>query len=168
MHPPPHRTTTALAVYATTQAAHAAMHPACDHIVQNSADAQTKALPGRDGHWACVRHVASYTAVQIGALTTVTRVLGARLPWRAVAAGAAVNAITHYVIDRRRPLLWLLDRLGKTGYIEHATAMRRPGVVDTAGPGTALTECDQAVHHACSAAASLLTAWLATRPERSR
>lgn len=158
------RTSTALAVYATTLATHAATHPFCDHIVQRSEDAIAKGTPG--GQLACARHVASYTAVQVSVLTAVTRTLGLKLPWRAVAAGAAVNAATHYVIDRREPLKWLLGKLGKHGYLEHATVQRRPGVVDAAGPGTALTECDQAMHHVISVAASLLTAVLADRRGR--
>lgn len=159
-----HRATTALTIYATTQAVHLAMHPLCDHVVQRGTDAIAKRTP--TGQTACARHVASYTAVQVAALTAVTRTLGLRLPWRAVAAGAVVNAVTHYVIDRGPALRTLSRWAGKTGYLEHATVQRREGVVDTTGPGTAWMEIDAALHHVVSVAASLLTARLTDRSGR--
>lgn len=169
-----HRATSALAIYATAQAVHTAMHPLCDHVVQSGADAVAKRTPA--GQAACARHVASYTAVQVATLTAVTRTLGLRLPWRAVAAGAAVNAITHYFIDRGPALRTLSRWAGKTGYIEHCQAVRRgqptdeqpdgEWTVEETGPGTAWLEIDKALHHTVSVAASLLTAWLADRSGR--
>ena len=83
----------------------------------------------------------------------VTRVVGYRVPAAALLTGAAINAITHGILDRREPLLWLAEKAGKTGYIKHATVVRKAGgegteypepVQDVSGPGTALMELDQA------------------------
>ncbi|MEV6832861.1 transcriptional regulator [Amycolatopsis sp. NPDC051102] len=152
-----------LALFAALQATFADVHPLCDQWLQSSEDAAGKGKPGREGAKNCARHVASYTVGQVGAAVAVTRVLGFRVPLRALAAGTAVNAVTHYVIDRRAPLKALARLAGKQGYVEHATVQRRDGVIDETGPGTALTELDQAVHRAIGVAASLLTTWVALR-----
>jgi hypothetical protein len=174
------------------------LHPLCDQVVQDSHDASTKGMRGsylvyvsdgspvKEDPWrhgkegrTCTasaygrrsvsRHVASYSAVQLSASIAVTRVFGCRVPVRALLAGTAVNALTHAVIDRREPLLRLASKIGKSGYIEHATVVRKPGtdtaapVVEGSGPGTALMEIDQALHRAIGVGAAVLTAWLATR-----
>jgi hypothetical protein len=109
--------------------------------------------------------VATYSAGQVLAAVVVTRTLGVRVSWPALLAGTAINAVTHYVIDRREPLKKFLRSswVGKASYLDHATVQRRAGVVDEGGPGTALMECDQAAHQLISVAASLTTTWLAMR-----
>ncbi|MFI5749067.1 hypothetical protein ACIBBE_24745 [Streptomyces sp. NPDC051644] len=96
----------------------------------------------------------------------VTRALGYRLPVKALLVGAALNAGTHLVIDRREPLLWLAKKAGKQGYVEHCTAARvlEDGSVqaELSGPGSALMELDQSAHRALGLAAAVLTTWLAT------
>lgn len=166
----------ALAVFAAVQATFSDVHPYCDQILQNGHDACDKAKPGPVGRKACARHVASYSAGQLTAAAAVTRTLGFRASWTGLLAGTAINAVTHYVIDRREPLkkFLLSDRArklglvgaGKAGYLGHATVQRREGVVDESGPGTALTECDQAIHRLISIAASLTTTWLVMRGSR--
>ncbi len=156
-----------LALFAALQATFADIHPLCDQWLQSNEDAAGKGKPGREGAKHCARHVASYTAGQVAAATAVTRVLGFRTPLRAVLAGAAINAVTHYVIDRREPLKAMARLTGHKGYIEHATVQRRDGVIDVAGPGTALTELDQAAHRAIGVAASLVTTWIALRCGRT-
>ncbi|MEU3272550.1 hypothetical protein ABZ639_17050 [Saccharomonospora sp. NPDC006951] len=152
-----------LALFAALQATFSDVHPYCDQIVQSSADAQGKALPGREGAKHCARHVATYTAGQAVAGWAVTRALGCRVPVRAWAAGHAVNALTHYVIDRREPFKKFLrsKAIGKGGYLAHATVQRREGVIDEGGPGTALMEMDQATHRLISVVASLVTTSIA-------
>ncbi|MFJ7786974.1 hypothetical protein ACIQY8_30635 [Streptomyces albidoflavus] len=124
------------------------------------------------GRRAAARHVASYTAVQLATTVAVTRGLGYRVPAAALLVGAAINGFTHGIIDRRDPLIWLAEKAGKAGYIKHATVVRKAGgegteypapVQDTAGPGTALMELDQAAHRAIGVAAAAVTAWLTTR-----
>ncbi|MBB4931345.1 hypothetical protein F4561_002165 [Lipingzhangella halophila] len=51
--------------------------------------------------WCLAKHVGSYHAVQVGALIAADRVLGLGLSPRRMAAGVAVSAVTHAVIDRR-------------------------------------------------------------------
>jgi hypothetical protein len=155
----------ALALFAALHATFADIHPACDQIIQSSADAIGKGGPGWTGRRHCARHVTTYTAGQTVAAVAVTRALGYRMPVRALAAGMAVNAVTHYAIDRRGPFIRFMRRVGRGGYLDHATVQRREGVVDTAGPGTALMELDQAAHRLIGVAASLLTAVMAIRAE---
>ncbi|WP_326945784.1 hypothetical protein OG439_40670 [Amycolatopsis sp. NBC_01307] len=162
------RTVRGLALFAALQATFADIHPLCDQWLQSSDDAAGKGKPGREGAKHCARHVASYTAGQVTAAVAVTQVLGFRVPLRALVAGAAVNAVTHFVIDRREPLKAMARLTGHQGYIEHATVQRRDGVVDIAGPGTALTELDQAAHRAIGVLASLTTTLLALRAGGSR
>jgi hypothetical protein len=157
------RTVRGLALFAALQATFADVHPFCDQWVQNSTDAMRKGLPGREGAKHCARHVGSYSAGQVAAVVAVTRTLGYRVPLRALAAGAAINAVTHYVIDRREPLKRAARRFGKGGYVGHATVQLREGVVDQAGPGTALMELDQAAHRLIGVLASLTTTYLALR-----
>jgi hypothetical protein len=59
----------------------------------------------------------------------------------------------------------LAARAGKTGYIQHATAVRKPGdtAAEVSGPGTALMELDEAAHRAIGVAAALVTTWYTTR-----
>ncbi|MFI6026380.1 hypothetical protein [Amycolatopsis magusensis] len=152
-----------MALFAALHATFTDVHPFCDQWIQFPTDAVAKGLPGRKGAKHCARHVGTYTAGQVAASVAVTRALGVRMPLRAVAAGAVINAVTHYVIDRREPLKAAARFVGKSGYVEHATVQRREGVVDESGPGTALTELDQAAHRVIGVLASLTTTWLALR-----
>ncbi len=162
------RSVRGLALFAALQATFADVHPFCDQWLQSSEDAMGKGVSGREGAKHCARHVGSYTAGQVAAAVGVTRVLGFRIPMPAFLAGAALNAVTHYVIDRREPLKRAARRFGKGGYVEHATVQRREGVVDQAGPGTALMELDQSAHRVIGVLASLTTTWLALRTESRR
>ncbi|MBV2364285.1 DUF3307 domain-containing protein [Streptomonospora nanhaiensis] len=87
-------------------------------------------------------HVASYHAVQVAALVAADRALGLRLSPRRVAAGVALSAVTHAVIDRRWPVRLWLDHTGSTGFKKHGGAMH----------------VDQAMHHVCLWAAALVIA----------
>ncbi|MEV7617027.1 hypothetical protein [Streptomyces sp. NPDC089799] len=174
---------------------------AATKFVQNSHDASTKGMHGSHlvykndgspveenpwrtgkvgrtctasayGRRSVSRHVASYSALQLASTIAVTRTLGYRVPPAALLTGAAINAVTHGILDRRDPLLWLAEKAGKTGYIKHATVVRKAGgegteypeaVQDVSGPGTALMELDQAAHRAIGVAAALVTTWLTLR-----
>ncbi|GAA4694334.1 hypothetical protein [Streptomyces youssoufiensis] len=190
-----------LALFAALTATFDGVHALGDQFVQSSHDASTKGMhgshlvytsdgspvdkaPGRHGkdgrtctasaygRRSVSRHVASYSAVQLASTLTVTRTLGYRVPAGALLAGAAITALTHGILDRREPLLWLAEKAGKTGYIQHATVVRKAGgqgteypkaVQDVSGPGTALMELDQAAHRAIGVAAALVTTWLTVR-----
>lgn len=183
-----------LALLGTLTAVFGELHPFFDQWGQQSQDAALKGLHGdrkvyadgtpvgeetddrsgqrtytasQVGRRAAARHVASYTIGQVAGTITVTRALGYRVPFRALLAGAAVNGITHFVIDRREPLLWLAGKTGKRGYIDHCHAVRINAdgtpAAELSGPGSALMELDQALHRAIGVAAAAVTTWLATR-----
>lgn len=152
-----------LALVATLAAVFDGVHALGDQFVQNSHDASTKGMHGshlvykndgspvEDNPWrhgkegrTCTasaygrrsvsRHVASYSAVQLASTLAVTRTLGYRVPASALLTGAAINAITHGILDRREPLLWLAEKTGKAGYIKHATVVRKAGGEGTEYP----------------------------------
>ncbi|MFD4034770.1 hypothetical protein ACFWVP_30775 [Streptomyces sp. NPDC058637] len=145
-----------LALVAALTAVFDGVHALGDHFVQSSHDASTKGMHGshmvykNDGSpveespWrygkegrtctasACgrrpvCRHVASYSAVQLA----VTRTLGYRVPVSALLTGAAINAITHGILDRREPLLWNPGELHRMRdpYRPHAAALRKSSVL---------------------------------------
>lgn len=187
-----------LALAAALTAVFDGVHSFGDQFVQNSHDASTKGMHGSHlvyqndgspveenpwrhgkegrtctasayGRRSVSRHVASYSAVQLASSLAVTRTLGYRVPASALLTGAAINAITHGILDRREPLLWLAE---KAGYIKHATVVRKAGgegteypkaVQDVSGPGTALMELDQAAHRAIGVAAALVATWVTLR-----
>lgn len=183
-----------LALLGTLVAVFGELHPLFDQWAQDSIDARCKDMYGdhrmfldgvpvgqeKDdrtgwptlsaselGRRSVARHVATYTAGQVAGATIATRALGFRIPTRALLAGTAVNAITHAVIDRRKPLLWLAKKARKGGYVDHCTAVRmdKDGnlTAELSGPGTALMELDQALHRAIGVGAAVFMAWLATR-----
>ncbi|MET9656803.1 hypothetical protein [Streptomyces sp. NPDC006510] len=190
-----------LALAAALTAVFDGIHALADQFVQREHDAMTKGMHGSHlvykndgspveenpwrhgkegrtctasayGRRSVSRHVASYSAVQLASTLAVTRTIGYRVPASALLTGAAINAITHGILDRREPLLWLAEKAGKSGYIKHATVVRKAGgegteypkaVQDVSGPGTALMELDQAAHRAIGVAAALVTAWITLR-----
>lgn len=91
-------------------------HTVADYWIQTSEQAEVKGKPGRDGRGACATHVATLTATQgvfLGLACYATR---ERLNWRLLATGLAVNAMSHYVADRRTPLRRLADRIGMDAF----------------------------------------------------
>ncbi|GAA1992603.1 hypothetical protein [Amycolatopsis minnesotensis] len=122
------------------------------------------------GRRAATAHVLTYAAGQLVVTEAVARALGLRLPWRARLAGAVINFGTHWIIDRRRFLLWLAKRVNhKDSFIALATVMRKPdSAPDTSGPGTALSDLDQGLHKALGVLAAAVTARLAVPGPRHR
>jgi hypothetical protein len=181
-----------LALFGSLLAAFGEIHPFCDHWAQGSETARCKRLYGaghvyRDGtpvegdnrngqstmtastrgRRAVALHVVTYTAIQTGTSVALTRAFGYRVPASAVLAGALVNAMTHAVIDRGAFLLWLADKAGARGYIEHCQAVRlsKDGTPhsEITGPGSAWMELDAALHRVIGVGAAALTTWLAVR-----
>lgn len=140
------------AVFAALYAA----HQVGDHHVQSDRDACTKALPGREGHAACARHVATYTATAALALVAADRVTGMRLHPGRVAAGLAVSAVSHYVIDRRTVLRRLAEATGKGRFYHLGTP--RPGRDDNPCIGTGAYALDQSAHTGFLLVAALIIA----------
>ncbi|MGP4030211.1 transcriptional regulator [Actinomadura sp. 3N407] len=144
------------AVFVTLYAA----HQVGDHWVQTHVQACGKGAPGWAGRWLCARHVATLTATKVVALALVTVVLALPLnPW-AVAAGLAVDAVSHYWADRRTTLLALvawLDRTvlpGKTAFAR--LGQPRPGHDDAPHLGTGAYALDQSWHVGWLLVAALL------------
>lgn len=185
------RTLERLALGALLNTTFGALHPLMDHWAQRGEDARLKGLHGRQlvhadgtpatgeesrptmtasacGRRAAARHVAGYTLGQVAGTVAVTRALGYRVPPGALLAGAAINAVTHFIIDRRTPLLYLAKAARKDGYVAHCGVVRRDPETgefksDTFGPGTAAMELDQSAHRFIGLGAAVVTAALAVR-----
>lgn len=138
------------AVSATAFAALYAGHYLGDQWAQTAAQACKKSLdrPGArtaEAHWHCFKHVFTYTlgGLALFLLAAVWLGLPVRPGW--LAAGLAVNAISHYIVDLRTPLFWLAKKVGRMGYIEHCQVVRPTGA-EKVGPGTGSFHLDQAWH----------------------
>ena len=116
-----------------------------DFWVQQHHWSAYKAERSARGHLACGLHVATYTAVCWAAVYLAAAVDGLDLSHAAVAVGMAVNAATHYALDRRRPLVWLARVTGHGGWID-------------ADPAGARMHLDQAAHLTVLAAVAILIA----------
>lgn len=113
-----------MAVFAAVFAALYAAHMVGDHWVQRSTDAVTKGQPGWTGRRACAHHVATYTATGMVALWVLAKVTGWQPDMWPTIAGLAVSAVSHYIADRRTPLRWLADRIGKDPqWLDHGGGM---------------------------------------------
>ncbi|ONK09277.1 hypothetical protein [Streptomyces sp. MP131-18] len=183
-----------LALFGCLLAAFGEIHPFCDHWAQDSETARCKRLYGdhhvyRDGvrvgeetadrsgeptmtasargRRAVALHVATYTAIQTGAAVGLARAFGYRVPASALLAGAVINGATHAALDRGALLLWLADKMGQRGYIEHCQAVRldKDGAAhaEINGPGSAWIELDAALHRIVGVGAAAVTTWIATR-----
>lgn len=133
-----------------------AAHQVGDHWVQTDRQASRKGAPGWPGRWACTGHIATYTATAALALAPVVLWLGIHpAPWRA-AAGLAFSAVTHWVIDRRRPLIAVADLVGLGRFVRLGAP--RPGRDDNPTLGTGHYVLDQAAHVAMLMGAALIIA----------
>jgi hypothetical protein len=130
------------AVFAAVFAALYAAHMVGDHWIQTGWQAACKGSRDRAGRVACAAHVASLTATKLAFVSAAALVLG--LPWHPVwlAAGLAVDAVSHYWADRRFTLAWLaatVERAGINGKAEFyrlgAPRPVRGFVLDPTDPG---------------------------------
>lgn len=139
-------------VFAVVHAATSGGHEIGDYLEQPDWAARAKQQPGPEGRGALHRHVAGYTTVQTVATLAALKATGVRVPLRAVLAGQAVNAVTHWAIDRGPVLRRFADLTGKRGFHDLAT-----GGVN----GRALL--DQAAHKGILPIAAAVTAAMAGR-----
>lgn len=130
--------------FAAVAAARHAGHHLGDYWAQTHHQATTKGAAGATGVWACLRHVAGYTAVNVVAVAAANRVLGLGLSWRAIAVGELVSAATHYAADRR-----------DHGVLPAAAKVTGSEVFYINGGAPLL---DQAWHHGWNAVAAAVTA----------
>ena len=133
-----------------------------DHWIQTHVQACEKALdrPGcrrLAAVWACAKHVLTWSAAVLTFICLAGWWLDLPLRPGWVAAGMALNAVTHFIADLRTPLIWLGRLLGRGGYIEHVQ-VHRGKTVEKTGPGTALFHLDQSWHIAWLAVSALVMA----------
>jgi hypothetical protein len=140
----------------TTFAALYTAHQLGDHHVQSDRDACIKARPGRDGQLACLRHVTTYTATAALALAATAAATGTRPRIGRVAAGLALSAVSHYVIDRRELLRRYANATGKGRFFALGTP--RAGHDDNPCLGTGAYALDQSAHVGFLFLASLIIA----------
>ena len=118
-----------------------------DQWVQTDGQAVAKDQPGWSGRMACAGHVLGHTISTALALNILFLVTGWwPNDWR-LAVGLAISAVSHYVIDRRSPLLRVARWVGRLPYVAAVTVVRSPGgAAQPTGPGTALFHLDQSAH----------------------
>ncbi|WP_335991694.1 DUF3307 domain-containing protein [Glycomyces sp. MUSA5-2] len=115
----PEQIETAIAFGAVAPTLYAA-HAVGDHWVQSHTSACAKGTAGAAGHRACLTHVLTYLATCLVAVLAVTAALGIldTLTATGVVVGLVVNGLTHYVVDRRKPLVFLARLTGHGGWID--------------------------------------------------
>ena len=104
------------AVLGASFAALYAGHQVGDHIVQTDRQAAGKAA-GKGWLGPMAGHLVGYGLAQALALLAAG-LAGVPLSVRYVAAGLAVSVLSHGLIDRRRPVRWLLRHTGSSGFAE--------------------------------------------------
>ena len=143
-------------VFATLYAA----HQVGDHWVQTGRQAAGKAAAGWPGRLACVRHVATLTAVKATAVALALTVTGLRPGVLAVAIGLALDAASYYWADRRVTLRGLASALGRSEFF--LLGAPRDGQNDAPHLGTGAYALDQSWHIAWLFAAALIASAGAT------
>jgi hypothetical protein len=118
------------AVFATLYAA----HQIADHWVQTQWQADTKGQPGWPGRLACA----------LVLLATTYGATGLRPKPLELVIGLTVSAVSHYIADRRTPLIAIAERLGAIRF--YALGIPRPGRDDNPCLGTGAYALDQAWH----------------------
>lgn len=91
-------------------------HNVADHWAQTNHQAATKGQRNNAGRLACLKHVASYTAITAATVALLWAVLGLAISPLGFVAGQAISAVTHYWADRRFTLAGLASLLGKTQF----------------------------------------------------
>lgn len=144
----------AAAGFAAVFAALFVAHQVADHWVQTDTQAARKGLPGRAGRIACTGHVATYTLTALVFVTPVVLATHVPVNGTGLAAGLAFSAVTHWIIDRRWPLLWLAEHTGSRRFVRLGAP--RPGHDDNPTLGTGAYALDQSGHYAALFIAALL------------
>lgn len=157
-------------VFAATAAALQAAHHVGDYWVQTSHQANEKGSPGPAGLRACAGHVTTYTAVCTAAVLAV-KALGAPISTRGIIAGQAINAVSHFVMDRRpwgRAIMNAAGRgeLAAVGTPREQTVLATPPITGESVPidiphlGTGANALDQSWHIGWLAISAYVTAVL--------
>ncbi len=119
-------------------------HHIGDHWVQTHRQACGKGAPTREGRMLCLEHVATLTATKAAALLAALWILHVEVSTPALVAGLALDAASHYLVDRRFPLERMAAAIGKTGFYQ--LGQPRPGTDDAPHLGTGAYALDQSWH----------------------
>jgi hypothetical protein len=103
-------------LFAVVFGAFAVGHQVGDYWVQRGWQALGKGQPGWAGRRACAAHVAAYTLTLAAFLALAAWRLSLPVSPGWAAVGLAVNAVSHYLADRRTPLARLASAVGKGEY----------------------------------------------------
>ena len=109
-------------------------HQLGDHVVQTDHQAAAKAGPGWVGVRAMAGHLFTYHLAAGGLLVGTFAVLGLPLTVTGLAAGLALSAVSHGLLDRRWPVRAMLR------------AVRAPKFADSTSPVCGMYQADQAWH----------------------
>lgn len=131
-------------------------HQLGDHWIQSDRQACLKGAAGWRGRIACTLHVATYLATTLALLDLTALRLDLPIDPIRLAAGLAISGVTHWVLDRRWPLIWLADRTGSRAFVRLGTP--RAGHDDKPCLGTGRYALDQSAHIAAIFLASLVIA----------
>jgi hypothetical protein len=131
-------------------------HQLADHWVQTDAQACRKGAAGWAGRIACTWHVVTYTATALVVLVVVGAALGLTASPTRVAVALAISAVSHWVIDRRWPLVWLAERTGSRKFVRMGAP--REGHDDNPSLGTGAYALDQSAHYLFLLIAALIIA----------
>ena len=112
------------------------------------------------GRRACAAHVATYTATTAVAVAAAWWAFALPIDPVGFVLGQMVSALTHYVADRRTPLVRIAARAGRGGF--YALGAPRTGRDDNPVLGTGAYALDQSWHHAWLGIAAALTALTST------
>jgi hypothetical protein len=123
-------------------------HQVGDHVVQTDQQAGGKAGAGTPAVAAMAGHLAGYHALAAVLLVGTFSLLGLPLTVAGTLAGLGFSAITHAVLDRRRPVRALLRLLGA------------PRFAETSTPVCGVYAADQALHQLALLVSALLIATL--------
>jgi len=120
-------------------------HHVGDYWVQSDTDARHKGDPGVIGRFHCARHVLTHGVTQAALLLVVIHVLDMHPSDLGIQVGLWTSAITHYVADRRTPLLRIAALIpGKSNFVRLGAP--RAGHDDNSQLATGAWALDQAWH----------------------
>ncbi|MDG9687705.1 hypothetical protein QC334_34105 [Streptomyces sp. DH18] len=182
-----------LALFGTLLATFGELHPLCDHWVQGSKTASRKRLYGEDlvhadgtpaaedsdrpamttstlGRRAVACHVASYSAVQLGATIAITRAFGYRVSRPPCSPERLSTPVRTPRSTAARCCCGWRGRPARPATSSTAVRLADDGTVtrEVNGPGSAWMELDAALHRVIGIGAAAVTTWLTTRPGARR
>lgn len=90
-----------------------------DFMIQQHGWSNRKAERTLHGQAHMAAHVLTYTAACWVAVYAAVQVEGIEVGHGAIALGMAVNAATHWVLDLRAPLEWIVRATGHGGWLDN-------------------------------------------------